>query len=195
MLGLVQSIVRGQFGIHTWPGTGGGSARCARADGGTHAPRGHTTNLYSSERRSTPRRRCSRDCKETAEPNRRSSQRAVYELHELQRWSEQGDRGDNLQIQPVIPIHRNEDRNVTTRTLASLVWSPRFQPGSSVWVLGPAVVAIKSAGPIDAGVLVNNVFSPRDTTGRAAPGTAHFSSSLFLTTISVADGSSGPSLS
>jgi hypothetical protein len=37
-----------------------------------------------------------------------------------------------LNIQPVIPIHLNEDWNVITRTIVPLVWSPSFQPGQSV---------------------------------------------------------------
>jgi hypothetical protein len=118
---------------------------------------------------------------------------------------------DILQIQPVIPIHVNEDWNVITRTVASLVWSPSFQPaarvppfglaptsftaflspqrpvdgwvwgagpvaqlptisnralGSNVWGLGPSMVVVKLAGPIVAGVLVNNVFSLGGTAGR-----------------------------
>jgi hypothetical protein len=43
---------------------------------------------------------------------------------------------DILNIQPVIPIHLNEDWNVITRTIVPLVWSPTFQPGSSVPPLG-----------------------------------------------------------
>lgn len=118
---------------------------------------------------------------------------------------------DILQIQPVVPIHVNDDWNVITRTVASLVWSPSFQPaasvpsfgvaptsftaflspsnpvdgwiwgvgpvtqlptisnktlGSNVWGLGPSFVVVKLAGPIVAGVLVNNVFSLGGTTGR-----------------------------
>ena len=37
-----------------------------------------------------------------------------------------------LNIQPVIPIHLNEDWNVITRTILPLVWSPSFQPAASV---------------------------------------------------------------
>jgi hypothetical protein len=37
-----------------------------------------------------------------------------------------------LNIQPVIPIHLNEDWNVITRTILPLVWSPSFQPAQSV---------------------------------------------------------------
>ena len=39
---------------------------------------------------------------------------------------------DILNIQPVIPIHLNEDWNLITRTILPLVWSPSFQPGQSV---------------------------------------------------------------
>ena len=39
---------------------------------------------------------------------------------------------DILNIQPVIPIHINEDWNVITRTILPLVWSPSFQPAQSV---------------------------------------------------------------
>ena len=37
-----------------------------------------------------------------------------------------------LNIQPVIPIHLNEDWNVITRTILPLVWSPSMQPAQSV---------------------------------------------------------------
>ena len=117
---------------------------------------------------------------------------------------------DILQLQPVVPIHVNEDWNVITRTVLPFVWSPSFQPaasvppfgvapttftaflsprnavdgwvwgvgpvaqlptisnkalGSNVWGLGPSVVVVKLAGPIVAGVLVNNIFSLGGTTG------------------------------
>ena len=39
---------------------------------------------------------------------------------------------DILNIQPVIPIHINDDWNVITRTILPLVWSPSFQPAQSV---------------------------------------------------------------
>ena len=39
---------------------------------------------------------------------------------------------DILNIQPVIPIHINEDWNVITRTILPLVWSPSFQPDAAV---------------------------------------------------------------
>ncbi len=117
-----------------------------------------------------------------------------------------------LNIQPVIPIHVDQDWNVITRTILPLVWNPSLQPaqsvpfgtapitfsaflsprlptdgwlwgagpvaqvptissrtlGSPVWGLGPAVVLVKTAGPIVAGGLVNNVFSLGGTTGRNA---------------------------
>ena len=39
---------------------------------------------------------------------------------------------DILNIQPVIPIHLNDDWNLITRTILPLVWSPSFLPGQSV---------------------------------------------------------------
>ena len=45
---------------------------------------------------------------------------------------------DILNIQPVIPIHINEDWNVITRTILPLVWSPSFQPIASVPPFGLA---------------------------------------------------------
>jgi hypothetical protein len=45
---------------------------------------------------------------------------------------------DILNIQPVIPIHLNEDWNLITRTILPLVWSPSNQPEQSVpFGLGP----------------------------------------------------------
>jgi hypothetical protein len=37
-----------------------------------------------------------------------------------------------LNIQPVIPIHLNEDWNLITRTILPLVWNPSLQPAQSV---------------------------------------------------------------
>ena len=45
---------------------------------------------------------------------------------------------DNLQLQPVVPIHVNEDWNVITRTVLPFVWSPSFQPAASVPPFGVA---------------------------------------------------------
>ncbi len=39
---------------------------------------------------------------------------------------------DILNIQPVIPIHLNQDWNLITRTILPLVWSPSFSPAPSV---------------------------------------------------------------
>jgi hypothetical protein len=39
---------------------------------------------------------------------------------------------DILNIQPVIPIHIDEDWNVITRTIVPLTWSPSFQRVASV---------------------------------------------------------------
>ena len=46
---------------------------------------------------------------------------------------------DILNIQPVIPIHLNQDWNLVTRTILPLIWSPSFQPAASVppFGLGP----------------------------------------------------------
>jgi hypothetical protein len=43
-----------------------------------------------------------------------------------------------LNIQPVIPIHLNDDWNLITRTIVPLIWSPSFQPGQSVPPFGLA---------------------------------------------------------
>jgi hypothetical protein len=126
-----------------------------------------------------------------------------------------------LQIQPVVPFHVSDDWNIITRTVLPLVWSPSFQPatsvppfglaptsfsaflsprnpvngwvwgagpviqlptvtnktlGSNVWGLGPSFVAVKLAGPIVAGVLVNNIFSLGGTTSR---GGTHYNTFLL----------------
>jgi len=39
---------------------------------------------------------------------------------------------DILNVQPVIPIHINEDWNVITRTILPLIWQPSFQPAQAV---------------------------------------------------------------
>ena len=39
---------------------------------------------------------------------------------------------DILNVQPVIPIHINEDWNVITRTILPLVWQPSLQPAQTV---------------------------------------------------------------
>lgn len=45
---------------------------------------------------------------------------------------------DILNIQPVIPIHLNDDWNLITRTILPLVWNPSLQPAQSVpFGLGP----------------------------------------------------------
>ena len=46
--------------------------------------------------------------------------------------SEQGTLQDILNVQPVIPIHINEDWNVITRTILPLIWQPSLQPGQTV---------------------------------------------------------------
>jgi hypothetical protein len=39
---------------------------------------------------------------------------------------------DILNVQPVIPIHINEDWNVITRTILPLIWQPSLQPANTV---------------------------------------------------------------
>jgi hypothetical protein len=39
---------------------------------------------------------------------------------------------DILNIQPVIPLHLNDDWSVITRTILPLIWSPSFQPAASL---------------------------------------------------------------
>ncbi|MBS0559582.1 MAG: neuromedin U [Proteobacteria bacterium] len=57
---------------------------------------------------------------------------------------------DILNIQPVIPIHVNEDWNVITRTILPLVWSPSFQPDASVPPFGLAPVTFSAfASPVN----------------------------------------------
>jgi hypothetical protein len=60
---------------------------------------------------------------------------------------------DVLQIQPVVPIHVNPDWNVITRTVASLVWSPSFQPATSAPPFGIAPTSftafLSPANPVD----------------------------------------------
>jgi hypothetical protein len=50
---------------------------------------------------------------------------------------------DNLNIQPVIPIHVSEDWNVITRMILPLVWSPTLQPAKSTpFGTGPAAFSM-----------------------------------------------------
>ncbi len=50
---------------------------------------------------------------------------------------------DNLNIQPMIPIHVSEDWNVITRVTLPLVWSPTSQPAKSVpFGTGPTGLSI-----------------------------------------------------
>jgi hypothetical protein len=39
---------------------------------------------------------------------------------------------DILNVQPVIPIHINDEWNVITRTILPLIWQPTFQPAQTV---------------------------------------------------------------
>ncbi|HEY5310986.1 MAG TPA: hypothetical protein VIK18_00660 [Pirellulales bacterium] len=59
---------------------------------------------------------------------------------------------DILNIQPVIPIHINENWNVITRTILPLVWSPSLQPARSVsFGLAPTVFSafLSPTNPVD----------------------------------------------
>ena len=62
---------------------------------------------------------------------------------------------DILNIQPVIPIHLNEDWNLITRTIVPLVWSPSLQPAQSV-PFGLAPIAFSAflspRGPVGGGI-------------------------------------------
>jgi hypothetical protein len=63
---------------------------------------------------------------------------------------------DILNIQPVIPIHLNQDWNVITRTILPLVWNPSLQPGQSVpFGLAPTSFSafLSPKNPIDGWVL------------------------------------------
>ena len=51
---------------------------------------------------------------------------------------------DILNIQPVIPIHINQDWNVITRTILPLVWSPSFQPAATVPPFGLAPITFSA---------------------------------------------------
>src|SRR5208337_1705108 len=85
-----------------------------------------------------------------------------------------------LNIQPVIPIHVNDEWNIITRTILPVVWNPDLSPlpsvpvgtgptdfsaflspknPTSVWGGGPTAVLVYMKGPIVAGVLSNNVWS------------------------------------
>jgi hypothetical protein len=60
---------------------------------------------------------------------------------------------DILNIQPVIPIHINDDWNLITRTIVPVVWSPSFQPGQSVPPVGlaptSATAFLSPKNPVD----------------------------------------------
>jgi hypothetical protein len=51
---------------------------------------------------------------------------------------------DILNVQPVIPIHLNEDWNVITRTILPLVWSPSFQPEAAIPPFGLSPVTFSA---------------------------------------------------
>jgi hypothetical protein len=50
---------------------------------------------------------------------------------------------DILNVQPVIPIHINEDWNVITRTILPLIWQPSFQPAQTV----PLLSRVRATSP------------------------------------------------
>jgi hypothetical protein len=59
---------------------------------------------------------------------------------------------DILNIQPVVPVHLNEDWNVITRTILPLVWNPSFEPAQSVpFGLAPASFSafLSPSKPVD----------------------------------------------
>jgi hypothetical protein len=59
---------------------------------------------------------------------------------------------DILNVQPVIPIHINEDWNVITRTILPLVWQPSFQPAQTVpFGTGPTTFSafLSPANPVN----------------------------------------------
>ena len=59
---------------------------------------------------------------------------------------------DILNIQPVIPIHLNDDWNLITRTILPLVWNPSLQPAQSVpFGLGPTAFSafFSPRSPVD----------------------------------------------
>jgi hypothetical protein len=47
-------------------------------------------------------------------------------------YGPRGGTQDILNVQPVIPIHVNEDWNVITRTILPLIWQPSLQPAQTV---------------------------------------------------------------
>jgi hypothetical protein len=59
---------------------------------------------------------------------------------------------DILNVQPVIPIHINNDWNVITRTILPLVWQPSFQPAQTVpFGTGPTTFSafLSPSKPVD----------------------------------------------
>jgi hypothetical protein len=63
---------------------------------------------------------------------------------------------DILNIQPVIPIHLNEDWNLITRTILPLVWNPSLQPAQSVpFGLAPTAFSafLSPRNPVDGWIL------------------------------------------
>lgn len=63
---------------------------------------------------------------------------------------------DILNIQPVVPLHLNDEWNLITRTIVPLIWSPSAQPGHSVpFGLGPTSFSafLSPKNPIDGWIL------------------------------------------
>jgi hypothetical protein len=49
-----------------------------------------------------------------------------------------------LNVQPVIPIHINEDWNIITRTILPLVWNPSFQPQGNTVPFGTGPITFSA---------------------------------------------------
>jgi hypothetical protein len=59
---------------------------------------------------------------------------------------------DNLNVQPVIPIHITEDWNIITRTILPLIWQPSLQPAQTVpFGTGPTTFSafLSPSKPVD----------------------------------------------
>ena len=82
-----------------------------------------------------------------------------------------------LNIQPVIPIHVNQDWNIITRTILPLIWQPSLQPAQTVpFGTGPTAAIVYMKGPIVAGALANNIWSFGGTSG---PGGTRYNNFLL----------------
>src|SRR4051794_15290811 len=59
---------------------------------------------------------------------------------------------DILNVQPVVPIHINENWNIITRTILPLIWQPSFQPAQTVpFGTGPTAFSafLSPSKPVD----------------------------------------------